>query len=546
MLPEICPKDSLYYKKKFPLRKGRSVMEEKKKRGRPRKNVLEENKIKRPRGRPKKEVVETGVKRPRGRPRKQITETEPKEKRARGRPRKYPEKTEVLGTPRPRGRPRKTPVETEQVKRPRGRPKKDGTSPVSVIEQDTAVTKNVLEQNAENREVYTPITSTPYTADAIKTEIKAEVDEDLQKGESYLKLQHKTAGIINSNVLSPLVPAKHLSENMLDTQPTPPAITTPPLVKMNISRPKTPVRAPEKAQEKITRKASPMPNQVIVVTGATNGMGFAMTKQLALAGHIVIAVGRKPGLSRDALNEILDEYPDANVHYLIADLSLMSQVRILADEIKEKVASLGRECVDVLIHNAAEDLEEHKITYENHEYMWATNYLSVVLLTELLQPLLDRSRNAKVITFTTKRAARSTKLNWKYLRDRSGKFVNKIYEQTKLADLMFALEYDHKHADRDDIHAYSVDPGNVNTTLRTRNASGIRHWHFNFWRKKGKTVEEGIKTAVYLALSTNLPSHTVLYRDMKPIEPSKFALDHENREALARLTAIELRDSETD
>lgn len=519
-------------------------MEEQKKRGRPRKNVLEENKVKRPRGRPKKEIVETAEKRPRGRPRKAVVESEPQEKRARGRPRKYPEKTEVAGAPRPRGRPRKNPVVTEQTKRPRGRPRKDGTSPANIVAQNTAVAENTIDQNAENREVYTPIASTPYTADNVNAQIQAEVDEDLQKGESYLKLQRKTAGIINSNALTPLVPAKHLTENMLDTQPTAPAITTPPLVKMNISRPKTPMRAPEKLREKVTRKASPMPNQVIVVTGATNGMGFAMTKQLAGAGHIVIAVGRKPGLSRDTLNEILDEYPDANVHYLIADLSLMSQVRILADEIKEKVAALGRECVDVLIHNAAEDLEEHKITYENHEYMWATNYLSVVLLTELLQPLLDKSRNAKVITFTTKRAAKSTKLNWKYLRDRSGKFVNKIYEQTKLADLMFALEYDHKHADREDIHAYSVDPGNVNTTLRTRNTSGIRHWHFNFWRKKGKTVEEGIKTAVYLALSTNLPSHTVLYRDMKPTEPSKFALDHENREALARMTAIELRNPE--
>ena len=195
-------------------------MEEKKKRGRPRKNAPEENKVKRPRGRPKKEVVETGEKRPRGRPRKQIAVTEPQEKRARGRPRKYPVKPEVSGAPRPRGRPRKNPVATEQVKRPRGRPRKDGASPIDAIEQNAVVAENIKAQNVESGQIFAPVTRTPNTADAGNADIQDEIDEDLQKGESYLALQRKTAGIINSNALSPLVPAKHLNENMLDTRPT--------------------------------------------------------------------------------------------------------------------------------------------------------------------------------------------------------------------------------------------------------------------------------------------------------------------------------------
>ncbi len=366
-------------------------------------------------------------------------------------------------------------------------------------------------------------------------------DESLEPGEGYRRLKERAASIILNK--AQVKPAKHMADNILhEDRPLPPIIATPPLVKMNISTPKTPLKKAEKPVNKMILKANPMPNMVIVITGATSGMGFAMAKKLAGLGHIVLAIGRKPGLCRDARDEILDEYPDANIHYLVADLSLMSQVRILAEEIREKVFSLRRECIDCIIHNAAEDLEEHKLTYENREYMWATNYLSVVLLTRLLQPLLDASRNAKVITMTTRRASRKTKINWKYLRDRSGKFVSKIYEQTKLADLMFALEYDHQYADRDDIHAYCVDPGNVNTTLRTRNASGIRRCHFDFWRKKGKPIEDGIKTAIYLTLAKTLPSHTVLYRNMSAVEPSKFALAQDNRTALMRVTEMELRD----
>ena len=155
----------------------------------------------------------------------------------------------------------------------------------------------------------------------------------------------------------------------------------------------------------------------------------------------------------------------------------------------------------MLIHNAGLDSQTRKITYENREAMWATNYLSVVLLTQCLQPMLDCSHDARVITFTTSRAAHKTKLNWKAISQKNDKLIKKVYNQTKLADLMFALEYDHRNADRDDLHAYCVDPGNVNTTLRTKNASGLRKFFFNIWRKHGKTVEQGIETAIYLAIA---------------------------------------------
>ncbi len=559
-------------------------MEEERKIGRPKSKVAPEPK--RARGRPRKaEPAEPEVKRPRGRPKKETAEPVSTEKRARGRPRKYPPKDETAEK-RPRGRPRKNEVRatTEpEVKRPRGRPKKElitadkavlegnhpytdiPQNPVAPISQyieiptapetvredvdtadkavlanghpyaEVAPVPNVDWENVDLDDVFEEIT--PIEKPYLDTE-----DEVLEKGEAYKRLKERATSIIASK--EHVKPAKHMADNLLkDDRPLPPIIATPPLAKMNISTPKTPVKKASKPVPKVILKANPMPNMVIVITGATSGMGFAMAKKLAGLGHIVIAVGRKPGLSRDARDEILDTYPDANIHYLIADLSLMSQVRILAEEIQEKVFELGRECVDCIIHNAAEDLDASKLTYENLEYMWATNYLSVVLLTKLIQPLLDASRNAKVITFTTRRASQSAKINWRYLRDRSGKFASKIYEQTKLADLMFALEYDHQHADRDDIHAYCVDPGNVNTTLRTRNASGIRHFHFDFWRKKGKSIEDGIKTAVYLVLSKNLPTHTVLYHDMRAVEPSKFALDQENRKALMKVTEMELREN---
>ena len=496
--------------------------------------------------------METEVKRGRGRPRKILTEEElNRPKRPRGRPRKEISEEELNRPKRPRGRPRKEKVESNLPKRPRGRPRKYPTTQnltdaqdnenLQIVENEKAT---VLENNTETQQAETVTKNKTQVANENQKtdslEKFTQSTEDLQKGESYLKFKTKVAGIIESRVLEPLIPAKHLKETIIEPQPKPVIITPPLANKLNISRPKTPQTFAPKRNKKTCEKARLMPNKVIVITGATSGMGFAMAKNLSALGHIVIGVGRKPGLCRDALNEIRDAYPEANIHFLVADLSLMSQVKILADEIATKVASLGRGCVDVLIHNAGLDSQTRKITYENREAMWATNYLSVVLLTQCLQPMLDCSHDARVITFTTSRAAHKTKLNWKAISQKNDKLIKKVYNQTKLADLMFALEYDHRNADRDDLHAYCVDPGNVNTTLRTKNASGLRKFFFNIWRKHGKTVEQGIETAIYLAIAEQLPKNVVFYANKKPCDPSKFALDQNNRMALWRVTEREL------
>lgn len=477
------------------------------------------NEEKRGRGRPRKILTEEELnkpKRPRGRPRKEITEVKPK---------------------RPRGRPRKPAPEITEPKRPRGRPRKEETTPTTKITQISGKKSAKIKQKTVKKEHKNIADSQNF--------VKINFDDEKEnatpeKAEGYIKLKAKVSNIIESGELAPIVPAKHLKENLLEKNEQP-AIVTPPLQrKLNISRSRTPQSFAPKMVRRKFEKAPEMPNKVVVITGATGGMGLAMAKNLAGLGHIVIGIGRRPGTCRDAREEILDAYPDANIYYLVADLSLMSQVKIVADEIATKVANLRRECVDVLIHNAGVDTENFKLTYENREYMWATNYLACVMLTKCLQPMLDRARDARVITFTTSKASQKSKLNWKEISAKNPKFTPKMYTQTKLADLMFALEYDHQNADRTDLHAYCVNPGTVNTTLRTKNASGLRKLIFKISQKRGKTVEQGIETAIYLTLANKLPQNVVFYANKKPANASKFALDQSNRLALWRITERDL------
>ena len=518
----------------------------------------------------------------RGRPRKYPIDTEPKEKRPRGRPRKPVDPEKANLPKRPRGRPRKEGVEKPQIKRPRGRPRKQPifadvqelnevktlSSPraTEIIENNEKLNEPTLNQgipakfedltadfnsettqnqdNAKNEtiEISAPKTETEKVA-VIDFTSEDEDEISASKSASRIALEQKASVFKDKDKSEKLYPAKHVIDE--DVQGGMQIAYNKPLIaeqKPNISTPHTPLKTEQPVINKpIYKTAFAGTDKVIVVTGATSGLGFAMARELAGLGQTVIAVGRRPSLCRDARNEILSDYPDAKIYYLVADMSLMSQVRILADEIKKKLAEIGRDCIDVLIHNAGVQTNIHKVTYENHEYMWATNYLSVFLLTHELQPLLDKSKDARVIT-TTNSKYYKTKLNWADIRGKTEKSNDAVYNQTKLADLMFALEYDHRYSNRNDLHAYCVDPGLVNTELRTKNTRGIKKAFLKHLQNKGKSIEQGIETTIYLAMAEKLPANVVLYSNKKPTEPSKYALDPRNRSALWRYSELELFD----
>ena len=486
-------------------------MEEKRKRGRPRTRFVDENQPKRARGRPRKPVDPNAIKekRPRGRPRKEIDETQIKPKRPRGRPRKYDNGF--------------------------------ATTEWTLLGQNDNVSNkkpyyNNAEQNYEEPEYIVPTVEKEYFDEAKESPDKELVDfmnfdaEELEMPTpSRNALQEKVEEIREENEEEDEIYQPQVSLN-------PPKQETRP----NVSRSRLPVKEEKKSEKKpVFKTMFSGVNKVVVITGATSGMGFAMAKNLALLGQTVIAIGRRPSLCRDARNEILAEDKNANIHFLVADLSLMSQVKILADEIKAKLVSIGRDNIDVLIHNAGICTNNHKITYENNEIMWATNYLSAFLLTKLLQPYLDRSKDARVITIGDSKLY-DVELNWKDIKGRTEKSNEKVYAQTKLADLMFAMEYDHRYSDRDDLHAYCVNPGSVNTQFYTKNVSGIRRWFLSRWEKKGKTIEQGIETTMYLTLAEKLPKNVVFYENKKPAEPCKFAVDPRNRSALWRYSEIAL------
>ena len=127
-----------------------------------------------------------------------------------------------------------------------------------------------------------------------------------------------------------------------------------------------------------------MKGKVCLVTGATSGIGKATATALAAQGAEVIVAGRNQQKADETTRWIRSETANENVDYLLADFSVLQQVRDLADRFKDRYSRLG-----VLVNNAGAFFNTRHETPYGVEMTFLVNHLAPFLLTNLL---LERSR----------------------------------------------------------------------------------------------------------------------------------------------------------
>ena len=134
-----------------------------------------------------------------------------------------------------------------------------------------------------------------------------------------------------------------------------------------------------------------MERKVVLITGATSGIGKETAISLARRGYEVIITGRRLNKGAVAVEDIRYRCGHKAVHFNICDHSSMEQIGELADFINDEVGKL-----DVLINNAGGWFPDKKITDEGFEMTHALNHLGHFLLTHRLFKLLDE-RNGRII-----------------------------------------------------------------------------------------------------------------------------------------------------
>jgi NAD(P)-dependent dehydrogenase (short-subunit alcohol dehydrogenase family) len=217
--------------------------------------------------------------------------------------------------------------------------------------------------------------------------------------------------------------------------------------------------------------ADDMPDQrgrTIVVTGASSGLGWLNSLELARHGaHVIMAV-RNMEKGRRAEADILAERPRGSVELRQLDLADLDQVqafsrRLLADGT----------AVDVLINNAGIMMPPRTLTRQGHELQFGVNHLAHFALTGLLLPRLRCSRDGRVVTVSSDLHKRG-RIRFDDLTGQRGYGRIAFYAQSKLANTLFALELDRRLRAADvPVKSVLAHPGYAATNLQMNGPSGV-------------------------------------------------------------------------
>ena len=233
--------------------------------------------------------------------------------------------------------------------------------------------------------------------------------------------------------------------------------------------------------------------KTILVTGATDGIGFETAKELARLGHEVVLHGRNEDKVQRACNAIRSAVPNASLLTAYADLADLAAVARMAQDLVERLPKL-----DVLINNAGVYLLERKTSADGYEMTMAVNHLAHFLLTRLLLPLLEKSEAPRVVTVSSMVHA-GGRIKFDDMNSERAYNGYHAYSNSKLANALFANEL----AQREHwLTSNSLHPGVIGTKLL--------HAAFSM---AGESVAAGARTSVYLATSPDVARVTGKYFD---------------------------------
>ncbi len=258
-----------------------------------------------------------------------------------------------------------------------------------------------------------------------------------------------------------------------------------------------------------------MKGKTCLITGANSGIGKVMALEIAKKGARVVMVCRSKELGQAAQKDIIAQSNNQSVELMLADLSLMSEVRSLADEFKQ-----NHEKLHVLINNAALWPTKRIMTSEGLETQFAINHLSHFLLTNLLLDIIKSSAPARIINVSSGLHKRA-KIDFDNLQAEKSYKHMRVYGQTKLENVLFTKELV-RRLDGTGVTVNSFTPGMTSTNLG-RYMSGGAKW---FMRHMARSPEKGASTGVYLATSPEVEGITGKYfGDSKEMKYNKIGDD---------------------
>lgn len=267
-----------------------------------------------------------------------------------------------------------------------------------------------------------------------------------------------------------------------------------------------------------------MKDKIVLITGATAGIGKQTALELAQMGAHVVIVGRNREKTEATAAELRKASANERVDCLIADLSSMAEVRRVAQEFMAQYPRL-----DVLINNAGAINMTREVTADGFERTFATNHLAYQLLATSLHGALKNAPAARVINVSSA-AHRTGKLRFDDLMAERGYNAWLQYGRSKLANIYFTRELARRY-EPDGITVNCLHPGFVASEFLSK--GGVWKLLKPIAYLFAVDVAGGARTSVYLASSPEVARVSGQYfHKCKARRPWRWA---EDDEAAARL-----------
>lgn len=233
-----------------------------------------------------------------------------------------------------------------------------------------------------------------------------------------------------------------------------------------------------------------MQSKIVIITGASDGIGAAAARLLHARGASVVIVGHTEQKTKAVAREL-------NAPYYLAEFAKLDEVRQLAGQLRKDYPHIY-----VLVNNAGGIFGARELTVDGHEKTLQVNHLAPFLLTSLLMDILIDSK-AAVINTSSAASRFLSDLDINYLETENRYSPRKAYGNSKLENILFTKELHNRYHARG-ISTAAFHPGNVATNFAATSTSPMRiAYHTPLKHLAGFiSPKDGADTLVWLAIST--------------------------------------------
>lgn len=238
-----------------------------------------------------------------------------------------------------------------------------------------------------------------------------------------------------------------------------------------------------------------MEPKVILVTGATDGIGRQTAIQLAKMGHRVIVHGRSKQTSRKAAEEIMSRLGKGEIETVDADFTGFESITQMAQDIKKRFTKL-----DILINNAGVFENQQVILKNGFEKTFMVNYLAPFSLTLQLLDLIQSTPGSRIVNVSS--MAQSGNIDFDNLNGEKYFDPYHAYAVSKLENVLFTYKLA-RILNKDHVTVNCLHPGVISTKLL----------HAGWGKLGGDSPEKGAQALVFAAVSPELENKTGLYLD---------------------------------